>query len=221
MLYVLVAAVDLVDMVDLARSFGTHGSNQHGYTGTYIRACHVVVLELARVIVPDNHRPVRVAEDDLRAHVNQFVHEEQSALKHLLMDKHRSPCLCSYHKYDGQQVRCQSRPGRIGYGEDRAVEERLDLIMLLCRYNYIVAIHLDNYTEPAERVRDDSQVAVADLAYTQFRAGDSRHSDERAYLDHIRQQAVLRAVQFAYALDSQQVTAYSADTRTHVVQHAA
>lgn len=39
-------------------------------------------------IVAVHHHPVRVAQDDLRAHVDQFVREEQAALEHLLVDEH-------------------------------------------------------------------------------------------------------------------------------------
>ena len=90
---VLVATVNLVDMVDFARSFGTHGGDEHRNTGTDIGAGHVVMLELACVVVPDDNRPVRVTEDDLRPHINEFVHKEEAAFEHLLMNQHTSPRL--------------------------------------------------------------------------------------------------------------------------------
>ena len=36
---------------------------------------------------------VRVTENDLCAHVDQFVHEKEPAFEHLLVDKYTSLCL--------------------------------------------------------------------------------------------------------------------------------
>ena len=76
------------------------------------------MLELPHVIVTDYYRAVRIAEDDLRAHVDEFIHEEQTALKHLLMNQYGSLSLSSHHQQYGQQVGRQTRPGRISYRQD-------------------------------------------------------------------------------------------------------
>ena len=128
---IFVATVDLVDVVNLTRSFGTHGRDEHRDTGTDIGAGHVVVFELTGVVVSDDHSAVRVTEDDLRAHINQFIHEEQTRLEHLLVNEHRPACLGSDHKDHGQQIRCQTRPGCISHREDRTIEEGFYLIVLL------------------------------------------------------------------------------------------
>ena len=47
---ILVAAVDLVDMVDTARSFRTHSRNQHGYTDTHILIIPTFSPILVRII---------------------------------------------------------------------------------------------------------------------------------------------------------------------------
>ena len=90
---VFVATVDLVDVVDFAGAFGTHGGDEHRNSGADIGAGHVVVLELARVVMAYYDCSVRVAEDDLCAHVNQFVHEEETAFEHLLVDEDRAASL--------------------------------------------------------------------------------------------------------------------------------
>ena len=110
---IFVATVDLVDVVNAAGAFGTHSCNKHSYTGTNIGAGHVVMLELTRVVMPHHNRSMRVAEDDLRAHVNQFVHKEETRFEHLLMDKHRAACLRGYDQYDREQVRRETGPRRI------------------------------------------------------------------------------------------------------------
>ena len=98
--YVFVATVDLVDVVDFAGSFGTHGSDEHGYTGADIGAGHVVMLELARVVMAYYDCSVRIAEDYLCAHINEFVHEEEAGFEHLLVNEDRTACLRGYHKDD-------------------------------------------------------------------------------------------------------------------------
>ena len=75
------------------------------------------------MIVSDYYGTVRVAKDDLRTHVDQFVHKEQAALKHLLMDQYASFGLGGYHEHHTQQVGCQSRPGSVGNGHDGAVDK--------------------------------------------------------------------------------------------------
>jgi len=216
-----VATVDLVDMVDAAGALGTHGGDEHGDTGTDIGTGHVVVLELARVVVADDDGTVRVAEDDLGTHVNQFVHEEETTLEHLLVDQHRATCLGGHHEDDRQEVRRQSGPRRVGHGEDRAVEERVDLVMVLRRDDDIIAIDIEAYAQAAERIGDDTEITIADILDTQFGAGDGSHADERADLDHIRQKSMLGAMQHADTLDSEEVRPHSADTCAHAIEQAA
>ena len=43
---------------------------------------------------------MRVAKNYLRTHVDEFVNEEQSAFKHLLVDKYGPFCLSGDHKDD-------------------------------------------------------------------------------------------------------------------------
>ena len=73
--------------------------------------------------MPYDDSPVRIAQYDLRPHVNQFVDEKQAALKHLLMYQHTAFGLSRHDQHHAQQVRCQSGPRGIGYGHDGTVKE--------------------------------------------------------------------------------------------------
>ena len=71
-------------------------------------------MQLHSVVMTHNHGSVRVAQDDLSSHVDELVNEEQTALKHFLVDEHCALGLCGYHKHDAQQVWRQSWPRGIG-----------------------------------------------------------------------------------------------------------
>ena len=98
------------------------------------------------VVEADDVGAVRVAEDDLRAHVDEFVDEKQTALEHFLVDEHGAFGLRGHHQNDTDKVRCEAGPGRIGHGEDAAVHEGLHLVMRLRGNEDVVAtvFHLDS-----------------------------------------------------------------------------
>ena len=97
---VFVATVNLVDVVNTGRAFCRHGGNQHSNTRTDVWRSHVIAFELAGVVVTNYNCTVWITKDDLRAHVNQFIHEEKTRFEHLLVDEHRAFCLCGYHEQD-------------------------------------------------------------------------------------------------------------------------
>ena len=102
---VLVAAVDLLNVVDFGSTLGTHGGEQHGYTGTDIGRGHAPGAELELVVVAYDNGAVGVAEDDLGAHVDELVDEEQAALEHLLVYEHAALALGGDHQQNAQKVR--------------------------------------------------------------------------------------------------------------------
>lgn len=87
-LYVLVAAVYLLDVVDATGAFCTHRCDKQGDTGTDIRTRHASASKCYLSVVTYNYSTVWVAEYYLCTHVNQFVDKEQSALEHLLVEQH-------------------------------------------------------------------------------------------------------------------------------------
>src|SRR5271166_5830941 len=69
------AAVDLADVLDHGFALGAEGGDQHGHAGANIRAGQPGTTKFGRT---DDHCAVRIAEDDLRAHRDEVVHEEQA-----------------------------------------------------------------------------------------------------------------------------------------------
>ena len=61
-------------------------------------------MQLALAVVAYNNGTVWVAENNLCPHVYQAVNEEQAALKHLLVEQHRTTGLRSYHDKHAEQV---------------------------------------------------------------------------------------------------------------------
>lgn len=218
---VLVATVYLVDMVDAADAVRRHGGDEHGNTRADVWGCHVVVAETHLAVMSDNDGAVGVAKDNLRAHVNEFVHKEETALEHLLMYEDRAARLRRHHQDDGKQVGRQSGPRCIGDGEDGAVDKRLYLIVLLRGDVYVVTLPDDGDAKSAESLGDDAEIAVRDIADGEFAARERRHADERTDLNHIRKKSVVCAVERLYTVDSQQIGADTFDTCSHAVEHAA
>lgn len=62
------------------------------------------------VSLTDNCRPMRVTQNDLRSHIDKFIHEKQTALEHLLMNQDATFRLCRHNEEYAQQVGSQSRP---------------------------------------------------------------------------------------------------------------
>ena len=82
---ILVAPVYLLYVSNHARAFCRHGCNQKCDSGSYVRGKHIVGPQLELVVVAYHHSPVRVAQQNLRTHVYQMVHEEKPAFEHLLV----------------------------------------------------------------------------------------------------------------------------------------
>ena len=100
MLDILVTTVYLSDILDTAGTVGTHGSTQQGDTGTDIRTRHPASTQLDFMVLTYHHGTMRIAEDDLCTHIYQLIYEEETALEHLLMEKHTSASLgCHYEEH--------------------------------------------------------------------------------------------------------------------------
>src|SRR3954469_16373927 len=78
-----VAAIDLVNVVDHALALRAERREQERHAGPDVGAGD---LRTRESIAADDDGAVRVAEDDARAHLNQFVREEEPRLEHLLED---------------------------------------------------------------------------------------------------------------------------------------
>jgi len=155
------------------------------------------------MIQANHRRTVRITQYNLRAHIDQFIDEKQSGLKHFLMNQQRSFGLSGHHQNNGKQIRCKARPWRIGNRQDRTVNKFLDFIIFLCRNENIIATQLHINSQLAECVRDETQLCIANILYGNFGTGHGGQPDPRTDLHHIRKNAVFCSVQFIHALDCQ------------------
>ena len=85
-----VSPVNLVDVVDGTFAVGGQGGNQQGNTSADVGRRHFGGAQLGFVVLSYDCGPVRVAKDDFGTHVDEFVHKEKPAFKHLLVDQHAS-----------------------------------------------------------------------------------------------------------------------------------
>ena len=69
-----------------------------------------------------------VTKDNLRTHIYELIDKEQTALEHLLVDEHRTLCLCCHNEKYREKVRRKAWPWSIGDGHNRAIDEALDAI---------------------------------------------------------------------------------------------
>src|SRR5690349_21232858 len=74
----LVAAVDLMDRMDDALSLRAERGQEQGHAGADVGAGD---LRADEAVAADDDGAVRVAEDDARAHLDQFVGEEEARLE--------------------------------------------------------------------------------------------------------------------------------------------
>ena len=89
--------------MNTADAVGAHGGYQQSNAGTDIRGRHIAATQFETVIMSDYYGAVRVAQNDLCSHVYQFVHKEEAAFKHLLMNQHAAFRLCGNYQQYAQQ----------------------------------------------------------------------------------------------------------------------
>lgn len=69
----LVTSIDLLHVVDDAGALSAEGRDQQGYAGPDVGAGHADRPERGLEIVADDRRPVRIAQDDLRARLDELL----------------------------------------------------------------------------------------------------------------------------------------------------
>lgn len=103
---------------------------------------------------------MRVAKDYSGTHVQQFVHKEETALKHLLMYQHTPLCLSADHQKNAYQVRRQPRPRRICDSQRGAIDEILNLVYLFLVDSDIITLHLEMNPNSLEYLRHKTEISV-------------------------------------------------------------
>ena len=156
MLDILVAAVNLCNVRNTTGALCTQRCDEQGDTRTDIRTRHAAGTKGNLAVVTDDHSPMGIAKDNLCTHIDELVNEEQTALKHLLMEEHTTFRLRCHHQQDGDEVWRQSWPRGIGERHDGAVDKRLDDVVRLLGNPQVVALNLDLHTQTAEGCRDDT-----------------------------------------------------------------
>jgi len=218
---VFVSAVNLLDVADHADTVGGHGGDEQGDAGADVGAGHLGAVEFHLVVVSDDDGTVRVAEDDLGAHVDEFIDEEEAAFEHLLMDEHGTFGLGGDDEQNAQQVGRETRPRGVGDGHGAAVHEGLHLVVLVLGDVDVVANALDGDADASEGLGNDAEVFVADILDGDVAAGHSGHTDEGADFNHVGQDGVVGAMQFGDALDGEQVGTDAGNLGAHCVEHSA
>ena len=162
---------------------------------------------------------MRITEDYLCTHVNEFIHEEQTTLKHLLVEKYTTLCLCSNNEQHRDKVWCQSWPWSIANGHNRSINERVYHIVVLTWNQEVITIFDNLYTESTEGIKYQSQVRNRHVFNTNTITYHRCNTNERAYLNHIRQDSMVSSMQFLHTLNSNQVAGNTANLRSHCIKH--
>ena len=126
----------------------------------------------------DDSRAVRVAEDNLGAHIDKLVDEEETALEHLLMDKDAALSLRSDDEEDAEEVWSEARPRGVCYRHYRAVDKGVDLIVVLGRNMDIVVLDVEVDTHTAEDEGSYAEVLDAGVLDTDIALRHSSHADK-------------------------------------------
>lgn len=207
--------------MDGAFAGGGEGGDEEGLAGADVGGDHVDAAELVAVVEAYDDGAVGVAEHDLRAHVYELVHEEEAALKHLLVDEDCPFSLRGYDEHDAEQVGREAGPGMVIDREYRAVNKSLDLIMVLRRDADVVAINLHLDAEAAEGLWDDAELRHAGVTDGDVGAGHGGEADEGANFNHVREHAVLCAMQRGDALNGDAIGADAVDAAAHGIEQVA
>jgi hypothetical protein len=95
-----VATVNLLNILDCACTLGAHGGDEQCYSGTNIGRGHLRCTQAHAVVMANDRCAVWVAEDNLCAHINEFIDKEQAALEHLLVNEYSAFGLCCNNQED-------------------------------------------------------------------------------------------------------------------------
>src|SRR5437867_4364047 len=164
---------------------------------------------------------MRVAQHDARSHADQSVHEEKPTVKQLLEDKHGALRLSSRHESYTHQVRGKGGPYAVVNLGHRIVHIIRHLQLLPARHAYVVAVHFYLHPQLIEDEADHLHMLRYCIAYPQLAARDSRQADKTAYLDMVRNDGMLTAVQRGHPIYRQSVRADAAYPRPQPIQHVA
>src|SRR6266550_3096479 len=210
----LVTALDLADVVDDALSFGAERGDEKSHARADVGR---IEGRATQCRWSRNKSAMRVAQDNLRTHRDQFVDEEQSRLEHLLMHHDQAFALCRCNDRDGHRIRRERRPRLIFELGNVIAQVRLNFPALLSRHDEIIAI-LDTFdAESSETHSRRAKVLDSGGFDSQLGARGRRESDERSNLDVIRSDRVVNffAPERTSTFDDEVVRADAFDASAH------
>ncbi len=167
------------------------------------------------VVMAYHHGPVRIAQDNLRSHVNQLIDKEKAALKHLLMNQDTALALDGHHKHHAQKVRGESRPRSISKRHYRPVHKRINHIAFLLRHIYVIPALLQLHPKTAETFRNNAEILIRYILYGYRAPVHGSHADERPDLNHVWKNNMFRPVQALHAVYLQKIRADAFNLRPH------
>ena len=98
--YISITTVNLLNILDGTCTLSTHRCNEQCHTRTDIWRGHIRCTQRQAVVKTNYRSTVWITKDNLRTHINEFVHEEETTLEHLLVDKYRALSLSCYNQED-------------------------------------------------------------------------------------------------------------------------
>ena len=137
------------------------------------------------------------------------------------MDEDASLALGGHNQHYAQEVRGETRPGRVGNGHYGAVHEGFNLVTVLLGDHYVVSFLLNLDAHTAETLGNDSKVLHRNVLDGEGGAGDGRKAYEASHFDHIRKDGVVCSAQFLDACYGEQVGAYALYLGAHCREQAA
>ena len=138
------------------------------------------------------------------------------------MNQHTALGLNGRHEGDTDEVGGESRPRRVGDGQDGGLPRiGVNLVRTLAVHNQIVVHLLNVHSHLAERVWNQSEMLASTVLDGDFRLRHGGHTDKAAYLDHVGENAVFASVQFLHSFDFQKIRTNTRNLCAHIIQHGA
>src|SRR6266699_4082270 len=178
----LVAALDLADVVDEARSLGAQRGEQKRHSSPNIGRLEERATQTRG---PVDQRAVRIAEHDPRSHGGQLVDEEHARLEHFFVHENEAVTLRGGHDRYGHGIGRERRPGLVLQLRNVPAHVRLYLPGLFRGHNQVRAVHLALDAEAREAHQRGAKMLDASVLDSQLRLRDRSEADEGADLNVI------------------------------------
>ena len=161
---------------------------------------------------------VRVARDDLRAHLPQVVDEVEARLEHLLEEEARAACLRGEDDQDRQEIRRERRPRPVGDGRNRVAEVVFHLETLPLRNvaeRPRLRVNRPRHAEAGIRLLQNLERLRVDVLQGDLAPRDGGGGEVAARLDVVAADARAGSVERGDAANDDAVGPRALDVRPH------